>query len=101
MGLTKQKVLTFLAQAPDADAQGVALAFGVSYSVAAMGLLRLVRQGLASRRRHDEGAIYRYRLTERGQSRLMYLRSSGGEGGKSLADDLERPEGEKVDGNVP
>jgi len=75
VGLTKQKVLTFLAQAPDADAQGVALAFGVSYSVAAMGLLRLVRQGLASRRRHVEGRVYRYQLTERGRSRLHYLRN--------------------------
>src|SRR5437879_1594287 len=101
MGLTKQILLNYLAQVGEGDAQEVARAFGVTYSVAAMGLLRLVRQGLASRRRHDEGAIYRYRLTERGQSRLMYLRSSGGEGGKSLADDLERPEGEKVDRNVP
>ena len=75
MGLTKQKVLTFLAQAPDADAQGVAIAFGVSYSVAAMGLLRLVRQGLASRRRHVERKVYRYQLTERGRSRLDYLRN--------------------------
>jgi len=88
VGLTKQKVLTFLAQAPDADAQGVALAFGVSYSVAAMGLLRLVRQGLASRRRHVEGRVYRYQLTERGRSRLEYLEERTGD--KNLAGDLER-----------
>ncbi|TMI82345.1 MAG: hypothetical protein E6H04_04900 [Bacillati bacterium ANGP1] len=81
MGLTKQKVLTFLAQAPDADAQGVALAFGVSYSVSAMALLRLVRQGLAGRRRHVEGKVYRYHLTERGRSRLEVLRTGGGSTG--------------------
>jgi DNA-binding MarR family transcriptional regulator len=100
MGLTKQILLNHLAQVGEGDAQEVARAFGVTYSVAAMGLLRLVRQGLASRRRQDAGAIYRYHLTERGQSRLMYLRSSGGEGDKSLAEDLEQPEGEKVDRNV-
>ena len=51
MGLTKQILLNHLARVGEADAQDVARTFEVSYSVAAMGLLRLVRQGLASRHR--------------------------------------------------
>ena len=44
---------------------------------------RLVRQGLATRHRYLEQGGYRYRLSERGQSRLAYLesdRASPGEG---------------------
>ena len=72
-GLTKRTLLTYLAHAKEADAKDVANAFGVEYSVAAMSLLRLVRQGLADRRRADERGVYCYRLSERGQSRLEYL----------------------------
>jgi DNA-binding transcriptional regulator PaaX len=38
-----------------------------------MGLLRLVRQGLAERSRRDERSIYFYRLSERGRTRLRYF----------------------------
>lgn len=43
-----------------------------------MSLLRLVRQGLASRRRDRERGLYHYRLSERGQSRLAYLDERSG-----------------------
>jgi DNA-binding MarR family transcriptional regulator len=71
--LTKRTLLTYLAEAREAGARDVANAFGVDYPVAAMALLRLVRQGLASRDRDGERGVYRYRLSERGQSRLEYL----------------------------
>ena len=72
-GLTKHNLLSYLAGVNDADANGVASAFAVDYPAAAMALLRLVRQGLVSRRRNAERGAYRYRLSERGQSRLKYL----------------------------
>jgi predicted ArsR family transcriptional regulator len=71
--LTKRTLLTYLAEVGEAEAKDVANAFGVGYPVAAMALLRLVRQGLASRDRASENGAYRYRLSERGQSRLEYL----------------------------
>lgn len=52
-------------------------------AVAAMSLLRLVREGLASRHRSGERGAYRYRLSERGRSRLEYLRSRRGPQDKS------------------
>ena len=73
MPLMKRSLLTYLARAGEADAKDVASAFAVGYSVAAMGLLRLMRQGLASRK--AERGVYRYRLSERGQSRLAYLKT--------------------------
>jgi DNA-binding MarR family transcriptional regulator len=75
LGLTKGNLLTYLVHAGEADAQDVAREFGVGYSVAAMALLRLVRQGLASRHRNAERSAYRYRPSERGQSRLMNLKT--------------------------
>jgi len=78
MPLTKRHLLTYLARVGEADAQGVVREFGVRYSLAAMALLRLVRQGLASRQRYLERGGYRYRLSERGQSRLTYLENSRG-----------------------
>lgn len=76
LGLTKSDLLAYLVRAGEADAQDVAKAFGVRYSVAAMALLRLVRQGLAGRYRTGTRGAYRYKLSERGQSRLAYLRTS-------------------------
>ncbi len=72
MGLTKRNLLAYLARVDEADAQDVASAFEARYAVAAMGLLRLVRQGLATRQRDARG-VYRYQVSERGQSRLTYL----------------------------
>ena len=75
MALTKRHLLTYLARVSEADAQDVVREFGVRYSLAAMALLRLVRQGLATRQRRMDQGGYRYRLSERGQSRLAYLES--------------------------
>src|SRR2546426_9060602 len=73
LGLRKRDLLSSLAQSDGADANAVARALGVRYPVAVMGLLRLVRQGLATRDRVTEQGAFRYRLSERGQSRLKYL----------------------------
>src|SRR2546425_10736957 len=77
LGLRKRDLLSYLARSDAADANAVARAFGVHYSVAAMGLLRLVRQGLATRDRAAAQGLYRYRLSERGLSRLQYLERRG------------------------
>ena len=74
--MSKRELLEFLAENREADANEIAAAFGVSYSVAAMGLLRLVRQGLARRSIDPERGIHWYILSDRGQARLAYLRDS-------------------------
>ena len=74
--MTKRELLEFLAETREADANEIAAALGVPYSVAAMGLLRLVRQGLVSRYIDPERGIYWYSLSDRGQVRLAYLRDS-------------------------
>lgn len=71
--MTKAELLEFIAETGEADANQVAAAFGVPYPVAAMGLLRLVRQGLAARSVDPDRGTYWYELTERGHGRLRYL----------------------------
>jgi len=66
-------LLSYLAHTDEAGASDIARAFGVRHDVAAMGLLRLVRQGLATRERAGAQSAYRYRLSQRGRSRLTYL----------------------------
>lgn len=73
--MTKHELLEYLAGTGDADANEIARAFGVPYPVAAMGLLRLVRQGLVSRYMDPDRGTYWYRLSHRGQERLAYLRT--------------------------
>ncbi len=73
LGVAKRDLLDYLERADEADATDVARAIGIRYSVAAMSLLRLVRQGLANRRLDPERGVYRYRISERGRSRLTYL----------------------------
>jgi hypothetical protein len=71
--MTKHQLLAYLHNAPFADAHQVAADFGIAYPVAAMALLRLVRQALASRIvDHFEG-FYRYELSDRGYQRLAYF----------------------------
>ena len=72
--MSKRELLEFLAETGEANANEVAGAFGVPYSVAAMGLLRLVRQALASRYIEPDNGTYWYSLSDRGQARLAYLR---------------------------
>ncbi|MCI0409041.1 MAG: ArsR family transcriptional regulator [Acidobacteria bacterium] len=73
--MTKRELLNYLAEVGEADASEIALALEVSYPVAAMALLRLVRQGLASRFVDPDRGIYWYRLSDRGQDRLAHLRT--------------------------
>lgn len=72
--MTKRELLNYLAEVGEADANEVAGALGVPYQVAAMGLLRLVRQGLASRFVDPNRGTYWYRLSDRGHDRLVYFR---------------------------
>jgi hypothetical protein len=69
--------LLYLDGVPGATGFDVAQEFGVPYATAAIALLRLVRQGLASRARNHE-ALYAYALTDRGQERLIYLEEEKG-----------------------
>jgi DNA-binding MarR family transcriptional regulator len=81
--LAKFEILAHLARIEDADARDIAQAFFVRYSVAAMALLRLVRQGLAERSRETTRGSYRYRLLPRGRDRLRYLQQQPGRGERS------------------
>lgn len=74
--MTKFALLEYLMRVGEADANEVAAALRVQYPVAAMSLLRLVRQGLASRYVDPDHRTFWYRLTEQGRARLRYLRES-------------------------
>lgn len=71
--MTKLGLLKELEQYNRLDAQEMAFRLGVTYSAAAMGLLRLVRQGLVARYRDPESDLYWYELTAKGEARLDYL----------------------------
>jgi DNA-binding MarR family transcriptional regulator len=71
--MEKQQVLAYLRSAQGVDADEVATAFGVTYPTAAMALLRLTRQGLATRALDPGSGLYWYALTPRGLERLRYL----------------------------
>ncbi len=81
--LAKSEILAHLARIEDADARDIAQAFIVRYSVAAMALLRLVRQGLVERSRETMRGPYRYRLLPRGRDRLRYLQQRPAHGYRS------------------
>ena len=71
--MTKLAFLKELDRLERPDAREIAVGLGVSYSAAAMALLRLVRQGLVSRYRDPESGLYWYELTAKGEARLDYL----------------------------
>lgn len=71
--MTKHNVLDYLADAGEAEAQDVADAFAIPYATAAMALLRLVRQNLASRFVDPGRGTYAYRLTDQGHARLVFF----------------------------
>jgi DNA-binding MarR family transcriptional regulator len=71
--MTKHDVLNCLADGSDAEAQELADAFGIPYATAAMALLRLVRQNLASRFVDPGRGTYAYRLTDHGHARLAFF----------------------------
>ena len=69
----KTQLLQVLDQAEYVDAHDIAEALDVSFAAAAMALLRLVRQDLATRFRDPESHVYVYELTPKGEARLDYL----------------------------
>jgi DNA-binding MarR family transcriptional regulator len=71
--MTKQDLLSYLVEVGEADAIDAAEALGVPYSTSAMALLRLVRQGLASRGIDPRRGTHAYRLTDQGQARLEFF----------------------------
>jgi len=71
--LDKSELLEYLDQYESANSDDVARALNVTYSVAAMALLRLVRQDLVTRYKHPEHHVYVYELTPKGEARLAYL----------------------------
>jgi DNA-binding MarR family transcriptional regulator len=71
--MTKLQLLQCLADGGEADAFEVAQACDISYSAAAMALLRVVRQGLVARFVDPERGIFWYSLTPPGHERLAYL----------------------------
>lgn len=71
--MTKHDVLDYLASTSEAEAQVLANALGIPYATAAMALLRLVRQGLASRSVDSHRDAYAYRLTDHGHARLAFF----------------------------
>ena len=71
--MDKVELLAFLSERAQADAFEVAQAFGESYPSAAMALLRALRQGLVERLEDPDSGSYWYRLSARGQARLVYL----------------------------
>ena len=71
--MTKHAVLAHLADVDVADAEDFANAFDIPYPTAAMALLRLVRQGLASRSFNASQGRHAYRLTDHGYTRLAFF----------------------------
>ena len=71
--MTKYELLGYLDEATELTAADVASAFGEEYAAAGMALLRLVRQGLASREVDESTRAYAYALTDKGRDRLAYF----------------------------
>ena len=75
--MSKFAILRYLAQVHDAPASEVADALTVSLPAAGVGLLRLVRSGLASRAFDVTQRVYYYCITPKGHARVQYLSSRG------------------------
>jgi len=73
--MTKEELLSFLAEVEDVTATEVADKFDLPYFTAGMALLRLTRQSLVERYLDTSKNCFWYRLTERGTERLNYLES--------------------------
>ncbi len=56
-----------------AEADDVAQAFELTYSAAAMALMRLVRQDLAARHIDPDTQLHVYEITPKGEARLDYF----------------------------
>jgi predicted ArsR family transcriptional regulator len=71
--MSKRELLSLLNEFGHADAEQVAEELAMDYAAAAMGLLRLTRQGLVERRLDPDRGTYWYRLSAKGRARLEYL----------------------------
>ena len=71
--MNKTQLLEYLESNDPVDADQVADAMQLSYAAAAMALLRLVRQDLASRYVDPDTRLYEYELTPKGEARLSYF----------------------------
>ena len=69
----KTQLLQVLDRAEYVDAHDIAEALDVSFAAAAMALLRVVRQDLATRYQDPDSRVYVYELTPKGEARLDYL----------------------------
>jgi len=74
--MTKQDLLTHLADVEGIDPVDAAETLNTNYAALAMALLRLVRQGLVARYLDPHTGSYWYQLTERGAARLDFLESN-------------------------
>jgi len=71
--MNKAKLLYTIDAFDHADAVEIAEALKLNYSSVAMGLLRLVRQDLATRYIDPDARCFVYELTPKGEARLDYL----------------------------
>lgn len=71
--MDKQELLEYLELNEHVTAEDVANAMQMSYSAAAMALMRLVRQDLATRYFDPERNVYVHELTPKGEARLDYF----------------------------
>ena len=71
--MTKQQLLTLLAQQGNLEAASVADELGGTHAAAGMLLLRLTRQGLIQREFDPDDRVYFYNETAKGRARLAYL----------------------------
>ena len=71
--MDKCELLEFLDLNELVEADDVARVFELTYSAAAMALMRLVRQDLAARYKDPDTQLYVYELTPKGDERLDYF----------------------------
>ncbi len=89
--MTKHELLEHLDRVIEATAAEVATAFGEEDAAAGMALLRLVRQGLASREFDEPAGAYVYALTDKGPGPPRLLRWRGGVISSLSASQVRRP----------
>ncbi len=71
--MAKLDILEYLARVPDATADDVGRALGLSPPASGMALLRLTRSGLVSRALDPRDHRYYFSLTAQGRARLDFL----------------------------
>ena len=71
--MDKRELLEFLDLNEHVEADDVARAFELTYSAAAMALMRLVRQDLATRHVDPDTQHFVYEPTPKGEARLDYF----------------------------